>query len=182
MNKHILFIQGGGSDEDYETDAKLVESLQQILGASYQIHYPFLATDSGPDFGRCKQISEALAKIKDRIVVVGHSLGASMLLKYCSENETKDNLVGMFLIATPFWQGEETWKQGLKLHESFEKSLPKTIPIFFYHSRDDQEVPFEHLSIYAQKLPKAFIQEITSGGHQLDNDLSIVAKDIKSIF
>jgi hypothetical protein len=35
--------------------------------------------------------------------------------------------------------------------------------------------------MYASKLPQATIREIPSGGHQLDNDLTPVALDIKNL-
>ena len=181
MHYQLLFIQGGGGDEDYKADAKLVASLRQALGNAYTVHYPRLSDDSSPDFGRIKQIGKEISLVKDEIILVGHSLGASMLLKYLSENEVKKKIAGIFLISTPFWSGQEDWKQGLKLHEDFPDKLPKNVPVFLYHCRDDEEVPFEHLSLYAQKLPRAIVREVGSGGHQLNNNLSLVAKDIKSL-
>jgi predicted alpha/beta hydrolase family esterase len=181
MNKHVFFIQGGGGKEDYEADVKLVTSLREALGEVYTVHYPLLTDEPTPDFGRKKQIGKEMSLIESKTILVGHSLGASMLLKYLSENEVKKKIAGIFLISTPFWSGEEDWKQGLKLHEDFPDMLPKNVPVFLYHCRDDEEVPFEHLSLYAQKLPQATIREIASGGHQVNNDLSLVAKDIKSL-
>lgn len=178
MNKHVLFIQGGGGKEDYEADAKLVASLRESLGKTYAIHYPLMADQSSADLGRIKQIDKEISLIKGEITLIGHSLGASMLLKYLSETEIKKKISGIFLISTPFWSGDEDWKQGLKLHEDFPDRLPKDVPVFLYHCLDDEEVPFKHLSIYAQKLPQATVHEIQSGGHQLNNDLSLVAKDI----
>jgi uncharacterized protein len=179
--KHILFIQGGGGSEDHEADAHLVASLRGALGKDYTVHYPLLHNESAPDFGRGKQIGKEISNLGDGIVFVGHSLGASMLLKYLSEHDVKKKIAGMFLISTPFWSGEEDWKQGLKLRNDFADSLPKHIPIFLYHCRDDEEVPFEHLAVYTQKLPQATLREIASGGHQLNNNLSLVAKDISSL-
>lgn len=181
MRYHVLFIQGGGGNEDYNADAKLVASLREALGSAYTVHYPLLPDESSPDFGRTKQIGKEISLIKGEIILVGHSLGASMLLKYLSENKIKKKIAGIFLISTPFWSGQEDWKQGLKLDEDFPDKLPKNVPVFLYHCRDDEEVPFEHLSLYAQKLSQAIVREVRSGGHQFNNDLSIVAKDIKSL-
>jgi predicted alpha/beta hydrolase family esterase len=182
MNKQVLFIQGGGSEEDYAADAKLVASLQRFLGESYLVHYPLLLPDeSAPDFGRKKQIAKEISAINGEIILAGHSLGASMLLKYLSESRVQKKIAGIFLISTPFWSGEEDWKQGFKLQDDFADKLPKDVPIYLYHCRDDDEVPFDHLGIYAQNLPQATVREIDSGGHQLNNDLSLVAKDIKSL-
>jgi predicted alpha/beta hydrolase family esterase len=181
MKKHVLFIQGGGGEEDYAADAGLVTSLQDALGDSYWVHYPLLPDDSTPDFGRKKQIGKEISSIKDEIILAGHSLGASMLLKYLSERPVLQKIAGIFLIATPFWSGEEDWKQGLKLQENFADLLPEDVPVFLYHCRDDEEIPFTHLGLYKQKLPRATARAIATGGHQLNNDLSLVAKDIKSL-
>lgn len=181
MAKQLLFLQGGAGEEDHAADAKLVASLQQQLGDSYEVHYPLLPEEPEPDFGRKNQIAAALSAISGDVIIVAHSLGASMLLKYLSEGGAAKGISGIFLIATPFWTGDEDWKQGLKLDRGFADKLPENFPIFLYHSKDDEQVPFEHLNQYAQQLPQSTIREIGSGGHQLDNDLSAVAADIKSL-
>jgi predicted alpha/beta hydrolase family esterase len=182
MTKHILLIQGGGSEEDHAADAKLVDSLQKSLGEAYVIHYPLLPTEeSEPDLGRKKQIGKEMSLIDSEVILVGHSLGASMLLKYLSENQVEKQIAGIFLIAAPYWSGDEDWKQGFKLRKDFADKMPKGVPVFLYHSVDDEEVPFDHLKIYQQNLPQATARKMDTGGHQLNNDLSLVAKDIKSL-
>ena len=181
MNNCVLFIQGGGG-EGYEADKKLVASLQAALGETYEVRYPQIVSDETlSDFGWPPQIGKEIANIKGNVILVGHSLGASLLLKYLSENEIKKKIRAIFLISTPFWRGNEDWKQGLKLHKDFPGKLPKEVPIFLYHCRDDEEVQFENLLLYTQRLPQAIVREIANGGHQLNNDLTIVAKDIKSL-
>jgi predicted alpha/beta hydrolase family esterase len=181
MKKDVLFIQGSG-EKGYEADAKLAASLQQALGEAYNVHYPPMQTNEAEsDFGWPEQIGKEVSHTNSEVILVGHSLGASMLLKFLSENEIKNKIAGIYLISTPFWSGDEDWVKGLKLKEDFANNLPKNIPIFLYHCRDDEEIPFDHLALYRQKLPQATVREITSGGHQLNNDLAIIAKDIKSL-
>jgi predicted alpha/beta hydrolase family esterase len=178
MKKHVLFIQGGG-DNGYEADAKMVDSLKAALGNGYEVSYPELPGDeSVSDFGWPGQIGAAINAIKGDVILVGHSLGASLMLKYLSETKIQKKISGIFLIATPFWSGDEDWVKGLTLQHDFSGKLPENIPIFLYHSMDDEEVPFEHLSLYAQKLPQAIVHEIKKGGHQFNDDLKFVAKDI----
>jgi hypothetical protein len=55
------------------------------------------------------------------------------------------------------------------------------MPISLYHCRDDAVVPFDHLALYAQALPRATVRAFDEGGHQLNNDLSAVARDIASL-
>ncbi len=74
---------------------------------------------------------------------MGHSLDASLLLKYLSEYELKNRSTGIFFISTPFWSGGEDWVQGLKPDKAFDNEIPKYVPIFLYHSRDDEVIPFD---------------------------------------
>ncbi len=181
MKKQVIFFQGGGGKEDYDADAKLVASLKSKLGANYSVRYPLLANDETPDFGRRKQIGREISAHEENAILVAHSLGASMLLAYLSENKIEKKIAGIFLIATPFWSGDEDWVEPLKLQPGFAERLDKRIPLFFYQCRDDEEVPFEHFNIYKQQLQWATFREMPTGGHQLDNDLAIVANDIKSL-
>lgn len=177
----ILFIQGG-SEGGYEVDSALVTSLQEALGEKYDVRYPEIQPDeSVPDFGWTGQIGKIISEAEDNLIVVGHSFGASMILKFLSEHSVKKKFKGIFLIATPFWSGNEDWKKGLILKENFADKLPEKTSIYFYHCRDDEEVPFSHFSDYKRKLNQAIFREIKSGGHQFANDLTLVAKDIKTL-
>lgn len=181
MKKHILFIQGGG-ENGHEADAALVNSLEQALGDDYEVIYPQLPADeNASDFGWPRQIGEKIHDIKGDVILVAHSVGASLLLKYLSEEKVKKKIIGIFLLATPYWAGDEDWKEGLKLQDDFASKLPEQVPIFLYHNMDDEEVPIENLSTYARKMPQATIHRLARGGHQFNNDLQFLARDIKKI-
>lgn len=181
VKKQVLFIQGGGNN-GYETDAKLVSSLLKELGTDYEITYPRLETyETEADFGWPRQIGKEIDKLGNDLVLVAHSLGASLLLKYLSENQSSKTIAGIFLLSTPFWNGDEHWMQGLKLTADFAEKLPGHSPIFFYYADDDKEISKDQFEIYRQKLPGAIFRMMESGGHQLGNDLELVAKDIKSL-
>ncbi len=70
---------------------------------------------------------------------------------------------------------------GFTLDEARASRLLEAFPIFFYHSRDDEVVPFAHLAMHAKKFPQATIREFEGRGHQFNNDLSEVAVDIKRL-
>lgn len=184
MKKQVLFIQGAGEGA-YKEDEKLAANLRQLLGREYEVHYPAMQNEDDADYETWKrQIEKNLAELDDEVIVVGHSVGASILIKCVAEVDTK-KIAGIFLIAAPFWGGDDGWKyegyETLALPEGHANQLPSNARIFFYHSRDDEIVPFAHLELYAQKFPEATIRELNAGGHQLDNDLSEVAEDIKSL-
>lgn len=179
--QNILFIQGGGNG-GYEADKKLVDSLRDCLGQNYEINYPTIQpNENEPDYGWIKQIEKKVSESVDNLILVGHSFGASMILKYLSENSLQKKIKGIFLIATPFWSGNEDWVQGLMLKDNFTENLPDNVPLFFYHCKDDEEIPFAHFQEYRAKLNRATYRIIENGGHQLNNDLTIVANDIESL-
>lgn len=187
MRNAVLFIQGGGKG-GYEADSKLASSLQRALGADYDVRYPHMPNEGEPDYAAWKPcIENELSGMAGEVFLVGHSAGGYMLLKYLSEESVPKaptlsvSIVGICLIATPFPGGDDDWQfDGFSLPENLAAKLPDTAKVFLYHSRDDHIVPFAHVALYARKLPGATVRE-TSGGHQLHNDLSVVAQDIGNV-
>jgi uncharacterized protein len=178
MKKQILFIHGAGG---YEEDKKLVASLGNELGTAYEIHYPRMPDEDDSGYEEWKeQIIKGLSALTGEVILVGHSFGASLLLKYLSEEKIEKSIVALFLIASPYW-GTKDWQAKYALEENFAARLPKDLQLFFYHSRDDDVVPFAHLALYKVKLPQATFLELDKGGHQFNNDLSKVAHDIQEL-
>ena len=181
MKKHVLFVHGGG-EEVREEDKKLAASLQAGLGAAYDERYLEMPDVDRPEYEAWKNwITKELAALDGVVILVGHSLGASVLLKCLSEEKMEKPVAGIFLIASPYW-GAEGWEVSeYALREDFPSKLPEELPVFFYHSRDDEVVPFAHLALYKAKLPRAAIHEFDGRGHQFDDDLSEVARNIQEI-
>ena len=181
MKKQVLFIQGAGEGA-YEADEKLARSLRAMLGSEYDVRYPKMPEeeDQGYEAWRA-QISRELATFDDKVILVGHSAGSSMLLKYLAEEYVENSVVGIFLIAAPYW-GTGGWQvDEFRLDEGRTAKFLKTLPIFFYHSQDDDIVPFTHLALHAEKFSQATVRKFNGRRHQFNNDLSEVAADIKSL-
>jgi uncharacterized protein len=179
MQTQVLFIQGG-SEGAYEADRLLADSLQKALGNEYGVRYPRMPNEDDPQYDAWKTAIEAsLAESRGAIALVGHSLGAFMLVRYLAETRLPPGLIGLFLIATPFVSETEGWRfPDLAPPESFAKKL-NAVTIFLYHSRDDEVVPFEHLALYRARLPRATVHMFEGRGHQFRNDLTEVADDIR---
>lgn len=181
MKKQVLFIQGAGEGA-YEEDAKLAASLQDALGTGYHVIYPKMPDESSPeDEAWITRISQELTLLDGKVILVGHSAGGAVLLKYLLKERVAKPIAGIFLIAMPYWSPEDEKDEEYTLHEGFASQLPKGVPIFLYHSRDDEWVPFAHLARYAEKIPQATIRKFDGRGHQFDDDLSEVAADIASL-
>jgi predicted alpha/beta hydrolase family esterase len=171
----VLFVHGAGG-EAFEEDGALVRSLREALGPDFDVEYPQMPDADAPEFEKWRaHISDELSALEGGMILVGHSLGASVLLKHLSEERVEKPIAGVFLIATPYW-GKEVAE--FELREDFPATLPEDVPIFLYHSRDDEWVPFAHLALYAGRLPHATVREFEGRGHQFGDDLSEVAEDI----
>ena len=86
-----------------------------------------------------------------------------------------------FLLATPFWGADDFWTwEEARLSDGGAAKLARRA-LTFYHSRDDEVVPFAHLALYETKLPRAAVRGFDGRGHQFGDDLSEVAGDIREL-
>jgi predicted alpha/beta hydrolase family esterase len=107
VKMHVLFVHGAGEGA-YEEDGKMAASLRDELGDAYDVRYPRMPGGDNPEHEAWKaRISKELAGMDGEAILVGHSLGASTLLKYLSEEETANPVAGAFLIASPYWEVED---------------------------------------------------------------------------
>lgn len=182
MTKSVLFIHGAGGGA-YDEDKALAASLQSALGAEYHVQCPQMPDEENSPYDPWKaEIEAQLAVLHGDVSLVGHSVGGSVLVKYLSETKPKRPVAGLFVVAAPYWGENEGWQwDDLNLPSDIAARLAGSWPIFFYHNRDDEIVPFAHLSLYSTKLPRAEARAFDAGGHQFNSDLSAVAKDISTV-
>ena len=179
MGTVVLFVHGAGEGA-YEDDELLVASLRDALGPSYEVRYPRMPLEDSAHYTDwTAQIVSALPSPGTEVVLVGHSVGGSVLLRFLCEESVEASVTGLFVIAAPFWGADDFWDwDEARLPEDAAEKLTTVPRIFMYHSRDDEVVPFSHLALYSARLPQATIRPLDVGGHQLKNDLVDVAHDI----
>jgi hypothetical protein len=184
VTTHVLFVQGAG-DGSYVEDQRLVDSLQRALGSGFAVHYPPMPDEENAPYEEWRDlIAQRLRELPVRVVMVGHSVGASVLLRWLSEGAPDEAMLGVFLIAGPFWGGDGWHYEGyeeLELVPGIADRLRPDLPVVLYHCRDDAVVPFAHLALFAHEIPGATIRAYDTGGHQLNDDLTPVAMDISSL-
>ncbi len=182
MAKQLLFIQGAGSEGAYKEDAALAASLRTNLGPSYRVRYPEMPNEKDPDYSIWKRVIWDEARdIGERAILVGHSIGASVLIKMLTEPGSKPRIAGGFSVAAPFWHDDDFWRwDEVKLSRDAREHWPRDTPLFLYHGEDDK-VPVAHANKYAEALPMAVLRRLPGRDHQLNGDMSEVARDIKSL-
>jgi uncharacterized protein len=179
--RQVLFVHGAGEGAHSE-DSKLVASLREQLGPGYGVRYPLMPNEADPDYETWKQrICEELAIMGDDALLVGHSIGASVLLRFLLDADFEQSVAGAFLIAAPFWHDHEVWRWPEAELPTDAADRLRAVPLFLYHGRADEIVPFSHLAMYAKALPHAIVSAVAGRNHQLNDDLTEVADDIKRL-
>jgi predicted alpha/beta hydrolase family esterase len=182
MAKQVLFVQGAGEGVHDRWDSKLVANLERELGERYAVHYPRMPDEEDPSYSAWKAaLLEELVALEDGATLVGHSVGGTILIHVLAEQPLISRFAGLFLIAAPFI-GEGGWSSDdIDDRKDFSGRLPRGVPIYLYHGADDTVVPAAHVQLYAKAIPHAVVRTFERWDHQLNNDLSDIARDIRSM-
>lgn len=181
--KQLLFAHsGGGQGNPGEGSFDLVSYLKRELSSEYDIHFPIIDDPEAPTYKMWKKLFSAeFKKIKQPIILVGHSLGGSMLLKYLSEERPQITISALFLVATPLW-GKNGWDvEEFVLQKNFESELKHITNVFLYQCKDDPVVPFKHLNFYKTVFPYSVVRVLNGTDHAFTNGLPELVDDIKTI-
>lgn len=182
LKRQLLFVQGGGAGVHDDWDNKLVDSLGRELGPGYEIRYPRMPDEDDPSYAPWKAALEReLAAMDDGAILIGHSVGGTILINALSELPLRQKFGAIFLIATPF-VGEGGWpSDDLKPPRDLGARLPEDVPVFIYHGLADDTAPPSHADLYARAIPQAQVHRLPGRDHQLNDDLSEVAAAIRSL-
>jgi pimeloyl-ACP methyl ester carboxylesterase len=177
--RQVLFIQGGGAGAYDEWDDKLFDSLRRELRDGYEVRYPRMPDEDDPSYARWSAaIRREMRALDDGAVVVGHSVGGTILINALAERPPERELGAIVLIAAPFvgadgWPGDE-----FELPHDLGARLPHGVPVHVFHGLEDETAPSSHADLYVRVIPQAQLHRLPGRDHQLDNDLSEVAKAI----
>jgi predicted alpha/beta hydrolase family esterase len=178
----VLFVQGGGEGVHDEWDNKLVARLSRSLGSGYDVLYPPMPDESNPAYPSwAASLLRELARLGPGAVAVGHSIGAAILINTLAARPAGVSLAGLFLVAAPFI-GQGGWPpEGFEPAFQSGASLPPGLRVYLYQGSADETVPPTHVELYAEAIPDAVVRRLRGRDHQLGNDLSEVARDIRAL-
>lgn len=167
MSTTILIIHGAGDRSFWIMTQKWVPFLKSSLGPGYDVVAPEMPTPKYPQFAKWKNlIKKTIAGIRGPIILVGHSLGGTVLLKYLAEVAIPNPITGLYLIASPYFSGDQGWNyQDFFIHKDPTELLGQ-FPVYSYHSTDDLVVPVAHQGFYASKFPTAIVRTLSGHGHE----------------
>ena len=180
MTTQVLFIQGAGEGVHDGWDNKIVESLERELGSDYTVRYPRMPHETDPTYTDWKAaLKREFARLDDGAILVGHSIGGTILIRTLADEPPKLTIGGIFLVAAPF-VGDGGWpSDDIEPLGDLGARLSEEARIYLYHGSKDETAPFAHVDLYAQAIPQAVVRRLSGRDHQLNNDMSEVAADVR---
>lgn len=176
----VLLIQGGGTGVHDEWDDKLFDSLSRELGDAYEVRYPRMPEEADPGYASWSvAIRREIASLDDGAIVVGHSVGGTILVNTLAERPPERQLGAIVLVAAPF-VGAGGWDAGeFEVPYDLGARLPRDVPVHVFHGLRDETAPPSHADLYAGVIPQARLHRLPGRDHQLNNDLGEVARVVE---
>src|SRR5215210_2679889 len=158
----ILFIQGGGGQGAHdEWDDQLVDFFILKQKTAYEIRYPRMPDEDTPNYAKwARAIRSEIAGLGDGAVVIGHSIGGTMLAQALAERAPEVKLGAIVLISAPFvgdggWPGDE-----FELASDLGAKLPAGVPVHIFHGSEDATAPPAHAELYARTIAQAEVHRL----------------------
>jgi predicted alpha/beta hydrolase family esterase len=167
MSQLVLVIHGAGEPRRRGRRIFWEPLLGDALGPAYRVRAPRMPDPEHPDDRAWRGRIAELMLEADHPVLVGHSFGASTLLRFVGQAEPRPAFRGLFLLATPFW-GKNF--PDFALTAEHLRRLQTIAPLFFYQSTDDPVVKLTHFHKYQKALPHAVFRRLEGRGHEFDHD------------
>jgi pimeloyl-ACP methyl ester carboxylesterase len=121
-------------------------------------------------------IRRELAALDDGAVVLGHSVGGTILVNTLAEQPQRPRLGAIVLIASPF-VGQGGWlSDEFALPSDLGTRLPPGVQVHVFHGLEDETAPPSHADLYADVIPQAQVHRLPGRDHQLNNDLRDVSR------
>jgi len=193
MKRQVFVIHGGDSFETYEAYLDFLKNwkinfedylidkndwkrtLREKLGPDFQVIRPEMPSKRNAKYLEWKMWFEKfIPYFEPGVILVGHSLGALFLAKYLSENRLPQKTGAIFLMATPWGEGDFSLSDDLGL-------LNFQGPIYLYHSEDDRVVSASNLNEYKSRLNNIIVRVFKDRGHFNQEELPELVEDIKSV-
>lgn len=188
MKKQLLHIHGGtawGSYEAYINHLKTKEIHSPImindtpswhyrylefLGDEWEVYRPSMPCAGNAKYNEWKLWFERYFEyLQDGVVLVGHSLGGTFLLKYLSENTLPVKISQLHLVAAACENGDDG-EVIFELGSDYSNVMRQCGNIFVYHSKDDFVVPYEQGERIAKNIPGSELITFEDRGHFLGSE------------
>lgn len=159
------------------------DSLGEKLGRDFDVVIPRMPNANNAKYLEWKiWFEKIIPHLEKGVVLVGHSLGATFLAKYLSEERFTKKILATILISAPF--DDKNIEESLadfKLKKDLSRIQKQSGKLILYHSVDDPVVPFSDFLKFKEVLPDATFREFKSKGHFIQKSFPQIISEIKKI-
>ncbi|WP_316810287.1 alpha/beta fold hydrolase [Pedobacter heparinus] len=178
MSYKILLIQGAGQVTRAEEQV-IVDALNAKLGDDFNMLLPAIKGADNPTYRAWETaLVTNLNSLSGKVILLGHSFGASVILKHFSKEPVPDKILGMILFGVPYWK-EQNWDVSeYEIEDDCLVNLSKLDNIYVYHSTDDEVIPDQQFKAYQKLIPKAHWRVLSGVDHSYHGAIPNMVADI----
>jgi hypothetical protein len=198
MKKQVVFIHGGqvyDTYEEYIEDLKTFTvdpflekkrwrvTLKEVLGTEYEVLLPEMPNKMNAKYLEWEiWFDKHVPFLRDSVILVGHSLGASFFLRYLSERALPVSIRALYLVAAPYFSSIQKEGGDFRFDVASLRAITEVVEeIVLVHSSDDEVVPFGNLNLLKETFSEARIMEFGDRGHFNQELFPELIEDIKSL-
>ncbi len=159
------------------------ETLDERLGNSFEVISPRMPNPMNARYKEWKiMFGKLLPFLNNNLILLGHSLGGTFLVKYLSENKFPKKIKATFLVSAPYEAKNKNYSLGdFSLPKKLDKFQKQGGKIFLYHSKGDKIVPFSDMRKYKKALFEAEAIIFKDRGHFDQAEFPEIVRKIKTI-
>lgn len=171
----IVLIHGYNSGPDQNFHPWLAE---QLRSRGFEVIAPKIPLEGEPEALACiEALVAAVGRLDEKTIILGHSLGGVMALRYLEAAEAASTPRAVILVGTP-WQTKSEKTRNLFLSEfDYDVVAWKAKEFVVVHDKQDSMVPFDHAQKY-QKMLNADLVETTGDDHFMDAQYPVLLETI----
>ena len=181
MKYTILLLPGAGLSTVHQ-EKILADTLKAALGEEFSIICPKMPDADNPSYENWVNVLiEHLKTTRGKIILVGHSLGGSVILKHFSMAPVPSCIIGMVLLGVPFWKYQDWDVSEFVIADKFLPNFARLDNIYFYYSKDDEVIPFDHYGYYQELMPQSHKRLLSNVDHSYHNAIPNIIEDIQAL-
>lgn len=181
MSYQILFIQGAGNVTTQEEQV-IVDGLKHKLGDEFTIILPPIKDADNPTYLNWETaLTTNLNDLSGNVILLGHSFGASVILKHFSKVPVPGKIIGMLLFGVPYWKDQNWDISDYAIEDEYLDNLAKLDNIYFYHSVDDEVIPNNQFKSYRKLIPNAHWRVLSGIDHSFHGAIPDIIEDIQDL-
>ncbi len=127
-----------------------------------------------------EQMKEQVGYLSSDDVILGHSLGAFVILQYLEAVEMTETPRAVIMVAPPWKVSNPELRRMFIADLDADVLMWKAREYVIVHSKDDTLVPIDHGRRFAKAL-KAKLLEVDGQGHFMDGEYPVLLEEIERI-